>query len=381
MRNINIPRPIGIPTPMAHERLCKCLAENWGDIRNHFEKMTSGDNIKISRIHVRKMKDTEALFLMNYKNWRIDGTPDPEITLGKKYVVHADISKCFPSIYSHAIPWALVGKNEAKKNNHNKSEWYNQIDYWTQRSKNGETHGLLIGPHTSNILSEIILCKIDFELKKKYEYIRNIDDYSCFVKSKDEADQFLIDLNCELEKYDLAINHKKTEICELPMATVEQWVNQIENKIVTFGRFQQYVDYKEVRSLIDYSINLMENNSRDTAILFYALKVLSGKAKDGQPKYNLTDNAKKYVVQKMVTLSLLYPYIVSWLDEYVFTPFGAEKEDIEKFAKLIYDSNLTKRNYEACSYSLYFAIKYDCCLDTVFDIDEVKKQMIVFFLY
>ena len=32
MRNINIPRNIGIPTPMGHERLCKCLSDNWDKI-------------------------------------------------------------------------------------------------------------------------------------------------------------------------------------------------------------------------------------------------------------------------------------------------------------------------------------------------------------
>ena len=51
---------------------------------------------------------------MGYKNWRIDGTPEPDIFLGKRYMVTADISKCYPSIYSHAIAWALAGKSVAK---------------------------------------------------------------------------------------------------------------------------------------------------------------------------------------------------------------------------------------------------------------------------
>ena len=32
MRNINIPRPLGIPTPMGHERLCKCLKDEWPNL-------------------------------------------------------------------------------------------------------------------------------------------------------------------------------------------------------------------------------------------------------------------------------------------------------------------------------------------------------------
>ena len=40
MRNINIPRNIGIPTPMGHERLCKCLSDNWDKIVEHFRTTT-----------------------------------------------------------------------------------------------------------------------------------------------------------------------------------------------------------------------------------------------------------------------------------------------------------------------------------------------------
>ena len=65
---------------------------------------------------------------MNYKDYHIDGNPEQEIFIGKKYKVKADISTCFPSIYTHAIPWALVGKNNAKENRNSKKEYYNMID-------------------------------------------------------------------------------------------------------------------------------------------------------------------------------------------------------------------------------------------------------------
>lgn len=183
MRNINIPRPIGIPTPMAHERICASLKENWAAIQNHFQDVTSSNSHIVSRIHIRKMKDTDALFKMNYSNWKTDGTPEPDISLGKKYLVRADISKCFPSIYSHAIPWAIARKDIAKQTVHDDTIWYNKLDLEVRNSTNGETHGLLIGPHTSNILSEIILCRIDQSLSAKWDYVRNIDDFSCYVNT------------------------------------------------------------------------------------------------------------------------------------------------------------------------------------------------------
>lgn len=47
----------------------------------------------------------------------------------------------------------------------------------------GETHGILIGPHSSNILSEIILTVVDRKLyEKHYRYVRAIDDYIAMLK-------------------------------------------------------------------------------------------------------------------------------------------------------------------------------------------------------
>lgn len=57
---------------------------------------------------------------MSYSNWKTDGTPEPDLLIGKRYVVKADISTCFPSIYTHSIPWALAGKATAKKNSRKK---------------------------------------------------------------------------------------------------------------------------------------------------------------------------------------------------------------------------------------------------------------------
>ncbi|EHI79663.1 hypothetical protein HMPREF9093_00056 [Fusobacterium sp. oral taxon 370 str. F0437] len=323
MRNINIPRNIGIPTPMGHELLCKTLMKHWTELIKYFETKTKGQSRIISRIHIRKMQDTKAIFLMNYKNWIDDGTPEPEIYLGKRYMIHTDISKCYPSIYTHAIPWALVGKDIAKNNIGKYKEWYNQIDHFAQISKNGETHGLLIGPHTSNILSEIILCAIDKELSKKYDsYIRNIDDYICYVDTKEEADNFIIDLNRELRKYDLLMNHKKTEIYELPICVVETWIHKIQNHIVTFQKFKNYIDYREIQAFIDFIIKLVSENTDNNSVILYAVKVLKN--------FTLTKNAQEYLVKSIVSLSLLYPYLVPILGQYIFEKYNVDTNQIQK---------------------------------------------------
>ena len=65
MRDINIPRAIGIPNPMAYQRLCASLRDNWQEIKEHFHNQTDADTYKTSRIHIRKREGTKSLFKMN----------------------------------------------------------------------------------------------------------------------------------------------------------------------------------------------------------------------------------------------------------------------------------------------------------------------------
>ena len=94
----------------------------WENSTTFFEKTHSQKYI-ISQIHLRKRSDTKSLFLMNYKNWRTDDNANIDFLVGSHYIVYADISTCFPSIYTHSIPWALVGKTNAKQEKSAK-QWY-----------------------------------------------------------------------------------------------------------------------------------------------------------------------------------------------------------------------------------------------------------------
>ena len=73
MRNINIPRPLAIPTPFAYSNLCNTLKFNWDKIQQHFKDKTINDKHKISQIHLRKLKDKCGLFEMNYKTIKKTG--------------------------------------------------------------------------------------------------------------------------------------------------------------------------------------------------------------------------------------------------------------------------------------------------------------------
>ena len=298
IRDTNIPRQLGIPNPVAYQKLCRCLSDNWFNICNHFEKYTINQTHKVSRIHIRKLANKPALFEMNYNNWKIDGSPEPDLMFGKRFLVKADISTFFPSIYTHSLVWALIGKSAAKLDR-NKSSWYNAIDHSVQNVKHGETHGLIIGPHASNLLSEIILTFIDYKLheKKWPDFIRHVDDYSCYVDSIEKGKEFILDLSEELNNFDLKLNERKTSIEELPLAAVELWVRQINT--IKIKPDNEDMRFPEVRAYLDNVIEIMHHNNDKSSILYYAMKVLSTQ--------KMTKNAKEYCVKTLLHYAILFP--------------------------------------------------------------------------
>lgn len=361
MRDINVPRSFGIPNPMAYQKLCKFLSDNWNAIKKHFKKQTEKNTYKISRIHIRKIKNTDILFEMNYKNWETDDSPIPELLIGKKYAVSADISTCFTSMYTHALSWALVGKEVAKQNK-KCNKWFNKLDHVCMKLRNNETHGFLIGPHASNLLSEIILTAVDRNLSDNgWKYIRNIDDYTCYVSTYEEAQKFLTELASQLRVYDLPLNYKKTKIEELPIASTKHWVRQLNS--FDFTSAYGNVNYKKAQAYLDLAIGLMSVNENNAVILNYAIKVLA--------KQKLTNNAAKYCLYTLQHFAVIYPYLIPLLDKYVFEPFGAKSEDIERFSNIIFNEAFKSNNYEALIYTIYFSLKYN------FDLQEISVNQAI----
>ncbi|GHS62770.1 hypothetical protein JP0524_08340 [Helicobacter pylori] len=243
IRDIGTPRYFAIPNPLAYYNQCKILRDNWDKLKEYFKEKTDGNTHKISRINIQKIPKNKKIFQNDYSKDRVamrksifdmghkdifcEGKLGRSIRIGARYKLKADISACFPSIYTHSIPWAIRGKEIAKKD---KNHWSDEIDTQTRNMNHNETMGILIGPHSSNLISEIILVAVDEDLKNlrkgqnktEYRYIRHIDDYTCYVNSRDEAEQFTIDLAKCLKKYNLSLNHKKTKIFELPLMYEEE---------------------------------------------------------------------------------------------------------------------------------------------------------------
>lgn len=376
MRDINVPRLLGVPNPFGYHNLCKFLSENWGNIKTHFRDKTSAKTYKVSQIHIRKIQDSKKIFQMKFPNDGSNSELNIELMSGKRYMVKTDISSCFPSMYSHALAWAIVGKDVAKQNI-NSNDWFNNLDTVARNLKNRETHGFLIGPHASNILSEIILTAIDYQLKD-YSFLRYIDDYTCYVESYEQAQAFIIDLSKCLRDFGLFINHKKTKIVELPDTLSERW--KLELNPINLTIKENKLSLNQVLSYIDKAILLTQKNDGKSSPINYVIKSLSSF------RDYIQDETKDYYIKRILNLALLRPYLVPILYDYLIQPFNVESQQLSTFVKDLYKIGITQSNFEACIYALYYAIVFDIRIEAT-ELSKISNKsdncffMLFAFLY
>lgn len=152
----------------------------------------------------------------------------------KKYdaMVKIDVSKCFDSIYTHSLPWAILGKNQTKFSlEESKSTFGGQFDALMQELNHKETNGIIIGPEFSRIFAEIILQSIDVELltrladegnlthKVDYEIFRYVDDFVIFYNQESTQLKIFETLQEILKSKKLSINTAKIKHYQKPIIT------------------------------------------------------------------------------------------------------------------------------------------------------------------
>ena len=300
-RHNNIPRALGIPHPFAYAYLAKTIIDQW-DRFAHIE--TNG----LSKIKPT-VADRNRIFVMNYENPEEKTHNFLDISFGKEFRIETDISNCFHSIYSHAIPWALVGIDESKKNTEFK-HWFNKIDTYQRKLKRNETIGIPIGPATSSIIVEILLSKIDKVLNDKgFYFFRYIDDYICYCETYEEALDFTNHLGKELRDIKLTLNINKTVIKELPEPLIDNWVtsllSHLPSSYINNDGDKRNLTFKEVVSFLD-AATVLKKETPGGSVLKYAVSIIDNSiSEDLYPTY----------VKYLVNLCWHYPILLPHLEK------------------------------------------------------------------
>jgi hypothetical protein len=134
-------------------------------------------------------------------------------------------------VYTHSIPWALHGKDAARKGK-TYSLLGNRLDLWMRETQDKQTGGIPIGPDTSFIVGEVIGTAIDLELSKRIPRIkgtRSIDDYFLYFDLLSEAENAIAVLHGITREFELELNDPKTEILPTPDSLEPRWKGDLRN--------------------------------------------------------------------------------------------------------------------------------------------------------
>lgn len=242
----SIPKPglarniIKIPNPLHQGKISEVIAANYSDINRIFGKSTFSTTKPIHEKETGPGK--RAVKHDNYGHFK-----ESCVVNSYRFSIQlkTDISKFYPSIYTHSVPWVTFGGKERYKKNRAlhqndprkiNSIYGDDIDDRLMWCQNQQTMGIPIGPDTSFIVAEIIACQIDELLekqlkKKKIEHLvfRYYDDYSMYFHSELDAQIALTEIKSILNEFELKINDEKTNIKKSHNELETEWALAIKS--------------------------------------------------------------------------------------------------------------------------------------------------------
>ncbi|MCT2539974.1 RNA-directed DNA polymerase [Sedimentimonas flavescens] len=200
----------GVPNPISYLLLSKVVADNYVQLRRVAKKS------KISASPpVFDWSGPRAVMRPS-----IDFRDDFRIDLSSRREEYAaaDIRAFFHSIYTHAIPWAIYGKEWAKNGaNRGYAHFGNLIDLLSRNLQDGQTIGLPVGPDTSRLLAEVVASGIDELLRERLKISgrdasRYIDDYTISAPDGQAGENLIAALRQSAAHFELELNSEKSAV-------------------------------------------------------------------------------------------------------------------------------------------------------------------------
>jgi hypothetical protein len=169
-----------------------------------------------------------------------------------------DISKCFSSIYSHTLAWAVKDIQHGKEHPAAVS-FANDFDALMQYSNYNETNGIPVGAEVSRIFAEIILQSVDVAVLRRakrsslvfgadYSIRRYIDDYVIFANKSEILDVIQRAISDALLTFNLHLNEQKTHTITRPLQT--------RRSQIISGASPALNKFREAISEVDLSLRL-----------------------------------------------------------------------------------------------------------------------------
>ncbi len=215
-------RGLQLVHPLLYVDLVYLITNNshWGKLKKRFKELQH-DTITVAAIPAVPNNDNKNQQAEQITNWTNEVQKQSlKCYLKYDYVAFADISNCYPSLYTHAIAWAVNGEEFEKARFTTETTIPktigNFIDERIQRMSYNETKGIPQGSVAMDLIAELLLAYIDDRLVKildsnlDYHIIRYRDDYRIFTDNQHTAELILKELAKILMRFGWILNREKT---------------------------------------------------------------------------------------------------------------------------------------------------------------------------
>lgn len=139
-----------------------------------------------------------------------------------------DVTKCFDSIYTHCLSWAVKDKAFTKSHVSVSSTFAQEFDGVIRHGNHNETNGIPIGPEVSRVFAEILFQEIDrrviqslsdLKFNQDYEFRRYVDDVFIFARTELVANRVHDKYADVLVDFNLHTNAAKSTCIGRPFST------------------------------------------------------------------------------------------------------------------------------------------------------------------
>lgn len=260
-------RTLAIPNPVSQFYLTEELSSHWDAI----SQLINSSSLSITRCDISP--EGRAISLP-----ALSGLADKRVILHAPLgaILQTDVLSFYHAIYTHAIPWALHGKSAAKANRsiRDPKMFGNRIDFLLRSCQDGQTIGVPVGPDTSRIISEMLLCAVEAKMPQKAlklitEGFRYIDDFFLCFDSLADAEAVLAALREACLQFDLQLNAAKTQTMSALAFNEASWPSDISAiQIAPIGKMQR-------RSLLRFfsAVVRLSKDLPDESIATYAVRM------------------------------------------------------------------------------------------------------------
>lgn len=279
-------RVISLPNPVSYQILVNHIFSDPDVLTNIFDKI-EGNDFSNSNI----LEESGDMFRMpvndvksNIKKSKLEKM---KISIGKKYCLKYDIESFYENIYTHYLKAGYFGFEQAQflyKTRASISdtwtirqyEYMDLIDLHTSNLCRRETKGILTGPFTSRIFSELLMCEIDKDVANQannMNFRRYVDDVEMYFASRDKLDKSFDEIKKVLRKYKLELKNEKTKILTMPYIDSGSFKFILNMAKKKKGDDEYSIKYDDLFETLDYAVKLYNDGTKGA--LNYTLKVLT----------------------------------------------------------------------------------------------------------